>query len=173
MGALVRTSVRHQDDQSVRSLGGWVRDRISSGRSPTWFGRALRGCGPVDPDSHNVAMLASGAAQESNLPTHGLHALADFEDRTDLAQRGRLSGVCAPGCAPWEGIRFSAVSNTPMVSRGSTLRVRQSALQERRTSAPSRSERLALDPAYGGYGGVYGDFALRRRHAEAYHSGGR
>ena len=31
----------------------------------------------------------SGAAQESNLPTHGLHALAGFEDGRDLALAGR------------------------------------------------------------------------------------
>jgi hypothetical protein len=81
MGALVRTSVRHQDDQSVRSLGGWGPRSDQQRAIANVVGRALRGCGPVDPDSHNVAMLASGAAQESNLPTHGLHALADFEDR--------------------------------------------------------------------------------------------
>src|SRR5438094_45643 len=54
-----------------------------------------------------------------------------------------------------------------MVRRGSTVRVRQRALQKRRTSALSRSGRLALDPACGGYGAVYGAFAsttpLRRR----------
>jgi hypothetical protein len=58
-------------------------------------GRALSDCGPVDPDSHNVAMLASGAAQESNLPTDGLHRPAGFEDRTGLALRDALRGVCA------------------------------------------------------------------------------
>src|SRR5438045_3045775 len=54
-----------------------------------------------------------------------------------------------------------------MVRRGSTVRVRQRALQKRRTSALSRSERLALDPACGGYGAVYGAFASRKRHPYA------
>src|SRR5262245_46549429 len=48
-----------------------------------------------------------------------------------------------------------------MVRRGSTVRVRQRALQKRRTSALSRSGRLALHPACGGCGAVYGAFAFR------------
>jgi hypothetical protein len=57
----------------------------------------------------------------------------------------------------------TATVSERMVRRGSTVRVRQRALQKRRTSAPLRSERLALDPACGGYGVVYGAFALRTR----------
>jgi hypothetical protein len=100
MGALVRTSVRHQDDQSVRSLGGWGPRSDQQRAIANVVGPALRDCGPVDPDSHNVAMPASGAAQESNLPTHGLHALADFEDQASFAQRSGLGMVCAPDRAP-------------------------------------------------------------------------
>jgi hypothetical protein len=55
----------------------------------------------------------------------------------------------------------TATVSERMVRRGSTVRVRQRALQKRRTSAPLRSERLALDPACVGYGAVYGAFALR------------
>jgi hypothetical protein len=98
MGALVRTSVRHQDDQSVRSLGGWGPRSDQQRAIADVVGRALRDCGPVDPDSHNVAMLASGAAQESNLPTHGLHALADFEDGADFVLEGRLRVVSDHMC---------------------------------------------------------------------------
>jgi hypothetical protein len=36
-----------------------------------------------------MRQLTSGAAQESNLPTHGLHALADFEDR--MGHRARAT----------------------------------------------------------------------------------
>src|SRR6266516_5638916 len=43
-----------------------------------------------------------------------------------------------------------------MVRRGSTVRVRQRALQKRRTSAPFRSERLAPPRMCSGYGAVYG-----------------
>ncbi len=50
--------------------------------------------------------------------------------------------------------------NTSMVRRGSTVRVRQRALQKRRTSALSRSGRLAPCRTCGGYGAVYGAFAL-------------
>src|SRR5919201_5542590 len=46
-----------------------------------------------------------------------------------------------------------------MVRRGSTVRVRQRALQKRRTSALSRSGRLAPRPTCDGYGAVYGAFA--------------
>src|SRR5690242_16757323 len=49
-----------------------------------------------------------------------------------------------------------------MVRRGSTVRVRQRALQKRRTSALSRSGRLALRRTCGGYGAVYGAFASTR-----------
>src|SRR5437764_14003028 len=48
-----------------------------------------------------------------------------------------------------------------MVRRGSTVRVRQRALQKRRTSALSRSDRLAPDRTCSGYGAVYGAFKLR------------
>src|SRR5260221_6588272 len=44
---------------------------------------------------------------------------------------------------------------------GSTVRVRQRALQKRRTSALLRSRRLAGSAACGGYGAVYGAFAFR------------
>ena len=48
----------------------------------------------------------------------------------------------------------------PMVRRGSTVRVRQRALQERRRSALSRSGQLARRRTCGGYGAVYGAPAL-------------
>src|SRR5579884_475386 len=50
-----------------------------------------------------------------------------------------------------------------MVRRGSTVRVRQRALQKRRTSALSRSGQLASRRTCGGYGAVYGAFASRTR----------
>jgi hypothetical protein len=50
-----------------------------------------------------------------------------------------------------------------MVRRGSTVRVRQRALQKRRKSALSRSDGLALCRTCGGYGAVYGAFALGTR----------
>src|SRR2546425_6387371 len=50
-----------------------------------------------------------------------------------------------------------------MVRRGSTVRVRQRALQKRRTSALSRSDRLAQGRSYRGYGAVYGAFKLTHR----------
>jgi hypothetical protein len=46
-----------------------------------------------------LTVRPNGAAQESNLPTHGLHAPAGFEDRAGLAQRSGSRGVCALGCA--------------------------------------------------------------------------
>src|SRR4051794_26476543 len=46
-----------------------------------------------------------------------------------------------------------------MVRRGSTVRVRQRALQNRRKSALCRSGRLAPRRMWGGYGAVYGAFA--------------
>src|SRR6476619_4030575 len=48
-----------------------------------------------------------------------------------------------------------------MVRRGSTVRVRQRALQKRRTSALLRSGRLARRRTCGGYGADYGAFASR------------
>src|SRR5919106_1794845 len=48
-----------------------------------------------------------------------------------------------------------------MVRRGSTVRVRQRALQKRRKPAPSRSDRLAPRRTCSGYGAVYGAFAFR------------
>src|SRR5712672_1725470 len=48
-----------------------------------------------------------------------------------------------------------------MVRRGSTVRVRQRALQKRRTPALLRSDQLAPRRLCGGYGAVYGAFALR------------
>jgi hypothetical protein len=45
-----------------------------------------------------------------------------------------------------------------MVRRGSTVRVRQRALQKRRTSALFCSARLAPERTCGGYGAVYGAF---------------
>jgi len=50
-----------------------------------------------------------------------------------------------------------------MVRRGSTVRVRQRALQKRRTSALLRSGELAPTPTCGGYGAVYGAFASASR----------
>src|SRR2546421_9784161 len=50
-----------------------------------------------------------------------------------------------------------------MVRRGSTVRVRQRALQKRRTSALSRSDRLAQRRSYRGYGAVHGAFKLTHR----------
>jgi hypothetical protein len=47
-----------------------------------------------------------------------------------------------------------------MVRRGSTVRVRQRALQKRRKSAFLRSDRLAPRRMCGGYGAVYGAFAF-------------
>src|SRR4051812_9902709 len=47
-----------------------------------------------------------------------------------------------------------------MVRGGSTVRVRQRALQKRRTSAHSRSGRLAPCRTCSGYGAVYGAFAF-------------
>jgi hypothetical protein len=55
-----------------------------------------------------MTFLDSGAAQESNLPTHGLHALADFEARTGSAQPSGSGAVCAPDGAPragWQAAR--------------------------------------------------------------------
>jgi len=49
-----------------------------------------------------------------------------------------------------------------MVRRGSSVRVRQRALQKRRKSVPSRSDRLAPCRTCGGYGAVYGAFRFRR-----------
>jgi len=51
-----------------------------------------------------------------------------------------------------------------MVRRGSTVRVRQRALQKRRKSALCRSGRLAPRRTCGGYGAVYGAFAPRTGH---------
>src|SRR5919201_5202378 len=48
-----------------------------------------------------------------------------------------------------------------MVRRGSTVRVRQRALQKRRTSALSRSGGLAPRPTCGGYGALDGAFRSR------------
>jgi hypothetical protein len=48
-----------------------------------------------------------------------------------------------------------------MVRRGSTVRVRQRALQKRRKSMLSPSGRLAVRRSCGGYGAVYGAFAFR------------
>jgi hypothetical protein len=57
----------------------------------------------------------------------------------------------------------TATTHNLMVRRGSTVRVRQRALQKRRTSALSRSGRLALCRTCGGYGADYGALTLRRR----------
>jgi hypothetical protein len=49
----------------------------------------------------------SGAAQESNLPTHGLHALAGIEDRRPLAANrgsGRARNLAALGGAAIAGV---------------------------------------------------------------------
>src|SRR5579872_195789 len=51
------------------------------------------------------------------------------------------------------------LKSASMVRRGSTVRVRQRALQKRRTSALSRSGGLAHRRTCGGYGAVYGAFA--------------
>ena len=56
----------------------------------------------------------SGAAQDSNLPTHGLHALADFEGQTGFAQRSGLKDVCAPGRAL--EVRCFALTSLGLVS---------------------------------------------------------
>jgi hypothetical protein len=56
-----------------------------------------------------------------------------------------------PQPAATHGNRFGAHRK-----EGSTVRVRQRALQKRRTSALLCSHRPALDPACGGYGAVYG-----------------
>src|ERR671922_2459025 len=48
-----------------------------------------------------------------------------------------------------------------MVRRGSTVRVRQRALQKRRTSAFSHSAQFARTAACSAYGAVYGAFASR------------
>src|ERR1700682_6138483 len=61
---------------------------------------------------------------------------------------------------PWQP---TATVPERMVRRGSTVRVRQRALQRRRTWAPSRSDRLAESAACGGYGSVHGAFALAGR----------
>jgi hypothetical protein len=60
---------------------------------------------------------------------------------------------------PWQP---TATGSQRMVRRGSTVRVRQRALQKRRTSALFRAARLALRRACGGYGTVYGAFAHAR-----------
>jgi hypothetical protein len=60
----------------------------------------------------------------------------------------------------WPRVAISCAHNE-MVRRGSTVRVRQRALQKRRTSALSRSALLAAPRTCGGYGAVYGAFALR------------
>ena len=49
-----------------------------------------------------------------------------------------------------------------MVRRGSTVRVRQRALQKPCTAPLSLSDRLARRPACGGYGALYGAFRFRR-----------
>src|SRR5919204_2232800 len=49
-----------------------------------------------------------------------------------------------------------------MVRRGSTVRVRQRALQKRRTSALFRSERVAPRRTCTGYGALYGAFKLKK-----------
>jgi hypothetical protein len=56
----------------------------------------------------------SGAAQESNLPTHGLHAPAGFEGQTGFAQRIGLKDVCAPGRAL--EVRCFALTSLGLVS---------------------------------------------------------
>jgi hypothetical protein len=48
-----------------------------------------------------------------------------------------------------------------MVRRGSTVRVRQRALQKRRKSANFSSRELARSPACGAYGALYGAFRFR------------
>jgi hypothetical protein len=81
--------------------------------------------------------------------------------RAQTAAIGRSSAGPENGSdkpIPPRTVALSCVHNE-MVRRGSTVRVRQRALQRRRTSALSRSGRLALDPARRRYGAVYGAFA--------------
>ena len=56
----------------------------------------LAGAGRYRDFGQPCAFEPNGAAQESNLPTHGLHAPAGFEDEAGLAQQRRSDGVCAP-----------------------------------------------------------------------------
>ena len=72
--------------------------------------------------------------------------------RTPWLQPVAISGKCA---RPEHGGNNG--------KEGSTVRVRQRALQKRRTSARSRSDRLAESAACGGYGAVHGAFALAGR----------
>ena len=80
-------------------------------------GQSGRWCG-------HRAVVAGAAidrrAQESNLPTHGLHAPAGFEDGTHLAQRSRLSGS-APPSAPSPRFITPAPSGRGVGRAGSDL----------------------------------------------------
>ena len=62
-------------------------------------------------------LFVSGAAQESNLPTHGLHALADFEDRTGSVLRDASRGVRALDRAPHAGRYRPSAEGIPVRDR--------------------------------------------------------
>ncbi len=67
------------------------------------------GSSPYDGPINEVKMAQpygfrpSGAAQESNLPTDGLHRPAGFEGRKGLALQAAPRGVCALNSALAEG----------------------------------------------------------------------
>jgi catechol 2,3-dioxygenase-like lactoylglutathione lyase family enzyme len=61
---------------------------------------------------------------------------------------------------PWVA---TSCPDPKMVRRGSTVRVRQRALQERRKPALVVSRELARSPACGGYGALYGALRFRTR----------
>src|SRR5438552_18740423 len=67
----------------------------------------------------------------------------------------------------WQSERLHQRRNRPkMVRRGSTVRVRQRALQKRRTSALSRICSVGVEGHQARYGAVYGAFAQRSRSGE-------
>src|SRR6266536_592465 len=70
--------------------------------------------------------------------------------------RGRAENK--PNPLPWAA---SGCREKYMVRRGSPVRVRKRALQKRRKSALSHSDRLARNPTCAGYGAVYGAPRIR------------
>jgi hypothetical protein len=91
---------------SARSSQGTSRYTFDVA-TPTLSKAVRTGYQQGDPPSRcrerfNHARFGLAERQESNLPTHGLHALADFEDRRQSGQPRALPAVCAPRCAPAE-----------------------------------------------------------------------
>jgi hypothetical protein len=98
--------------------------------------------------------------KDSGYPTWSIYGAQRAQP---VATRGKWEGAENGSNGPignrWQP---TATVSERMVRRGSTVRVRQRALQNRRTSALSRSGRLAPTRTCGGYGAVYGAFALAR-----------